>query len=98
MTLSKLRGALFFLLASLVLAAPQAHAFFGTSWTSCYAYTFCPNLGTTVTCNAYAYGSPGMGEACTWFVEPYRFVRCTGMITDPRTGSYGWSDFWARCF
>jgi hypothetical protein len=39
---------------------------------TCGAWTYCPNMGFTVRCETYGYG-------CSWYVQPYQYVRCTGL-------------------
>lgn len=53
---------------------------------SCYAVTYCPNLGTNIWCRTY-------GAGCSWRAVPGVFVHCEGYDV------YGdWQVFHATCF
>ena len=37
----------------------------------CLAQTFCPNRNVYIFCETWGY-------SCTWYVQPYQYVQCTG--------------------
>lgn len=70
----------------MILTALSALVPASASAAPCQAYTYCPNLGTSVSCYAYGYG-------CSFYVQPYQYVTCTGF------NGYGyWGTFTASCF
>jgi hypothetical protein len=58
----------------------------GAKAADCSAYTYCPNLDLNVYCETWGYG-------CTWYVQPYQYVRCTGL--DPLGR---WVDIVRSCY
>lgn len=73
-----------------------------TSWTSCYAYTICPN-GRRISCQTYGSTYAGMASrnSCRFGVLPHRAVRCQGYVS--QRDFYGrvfwsWVDIPVRCF
>lgn len=59
------------------------------SASDCYAWTYCPNLGTSIWCRA----NNGPFGICSWNVVPYSSVTCTGH------DAYGyWRTFSASCY
>ena len=69
------------------------------SWGVCRAWTYCPNSGLTVSCETEAWGNPSTGgQACTWYVQPYEYVQCTGMAYDYGQNAYAWTTITASCF
>ncbi|OFZ82713.1 MAG: hypothetical protein A2583_05040 [Bdellovibrionales bacterium RIFOXYD1_FULL_53_11] len=52
---------------------------------TCYAYTPCQN-GFAVQCTTY-------GQGCSWYVQPYQYVQCTGF------DAWGnWVNLYFRCY
>ncbi len=52
----------------------------------CGAYTYCPNRGYPIFCETW-------GAGCTWYVQPYQYVRCTGF------DFYGrWVNYFLSCY
>ena len=54
----------------------------------CHAYTACPN-GGYVSCRVF--GSSSAGVQCSWYVEPYRYVQCTGYDANGYWQKYAFS-------
>jgi hypothetical protein len=70
---------------------PAAAQMWSSSYSSCYAYTICPN-GMPISCKVWASGGP-FGAACEWAVLPGQWVGCRGF------NAYGqWAVFQYSCF
>ncbi|MCM0606253.1 MAG: hypothetical protein KA715_09195 [Xanthomonadaceae bacterium] len=71
-----------------------------TSYSSCYAHTACYNvygqyigkISCAVYGSSYVYGSGDTSSACSWYVNPYRSVECTGYTkVRDSNGNYYWA-------
>lgn len=64
------------------MASQESKAYFTpgawmSSYSSCYAYTYCPN-GRFISCQSYAYSSAYGVNTCRYRVIPGRAVHCQG--------------------